>query len=209
MREAERRSPISRSPTGRRSPSAGRAAGPGGSPWPVSAAAPSPGRGGRAFRVATTRRCAMPCALSSPRAWRSRRGRSGFGTSAGVCLIRARSIYRTLGAEGRRHRRIGSREILTRRFVPLDYVPGPLCLPWLPSEREKAGAVEVLGIERWILRQRVHHGAIGSVRRSFPPRTPVVLDADRTSIQATGPPRRSARGVPSAVNSGRRSGIVA
>ena len=151
----------------------------------------------------------MPCALSSPRAWRSQRGRSAFGTSAGVCRIRARSIYRTLGAEGRRHRRIGSREILTRRFVSLDDVPGPLCLPRLPSERERVAAFEVLGIERWILPRRVHRGAIGSVRRSFPPRMPVVLDADRTSIQATGPPRRSARGVPSAANSGRRSGIAA
>lgn len=55
----------------------------------------------------------------------------------------------------------------------------------------------------------VHHGASGNLRRCFPVRVPVVLDADRALIHASGPPRCSAPKVPSTANSGRHSGIAA
>ena len=47
-----------------------------------------------------------------------------------VCRIFNRRIYRALGAEGIRHRRVASSEILFRRLLSLDYViEHPGCRP--------------------------------------------------------------------------------
>ncbi len=85
-----------------------------------------------------------------------------------VCRISARAVYRALGAEDIRHRRIASAEVLVRRLLSLDYVIGHTGLPWLPTEPEKVGAFEALGIERSILPVRVYRGAAGETRRYFP-----------------------------------------
>ena len=61
----------------------GRVAGPNGSPWPVSTAACSRGRSGRASSAATTRRCAAPSAGWSRRAWLPRRSHPASTASAG------------------------------------------------------------------------------------------------------------------------------
>ena len=85
-----------------------------------------------------------------------------------VCRISARAVYRALGAEDIRHRRIASAEVLVRRLLSLDYVIAHTGLPWLPTEPEKVGAFEALGIERSILPVRVYRGAAGETRRYFP-----------------------------------------
>ena len=46
-----------------------------------------------------------------------------------VCRICARGIYRALGAEGVRHRRITSREVALRRLLSFDYVIDHTGLP--------------------------------------------------------------------------------
>ena len=46
-------------------------------------------------------------------------GITGIGC---VCRIYGRGIYRALGAEDIRHRRIASTEVLMRRLLSLDYV---------------------------------------------------------------------------------------
>ena len=66
-----------------------------------------------------------------------------------------------------------------RRLLSLDYVLAHPQLPWLPTEPEKVRAVEALGIERRFLPQRVYRGAAGYLRRYFPLRLPVALDAER------------------------------
>ena len=66
-----------------------------------------------------------------------------------------------------------------RRLVSLDCVRDDPHLPWLPTEPEKVGAFETLGIERRLLPSRLYRGAAGSTRRYFPLKLPVVLDADR------------------------------
>ena len=96
-----------------------------------------------------------------------------------VCRIHARRIYRALGAGNRRRRRITSTEVLMRRLLSLDYVLDHSRLPWLPTEPEKVAAFEALGIERPLLPQRVYRGAAGNLRRYFPLRLPVALDARR------------------------------
>ena len=68
-----------------------------------------------------------------------------------VCRICARGIYRALGAEDIRHRRITSAEVVIRRLLSFDYVIEHPGLPWLPTESEKVGAFEALGIHRSLL----------------------------------------------------------
>ena len=94
-----------------------------------------------------------------------------------VCRISARAVYRALGAEDIRHRRIASPEVLMRRLLSLDYVIGHTGQAWLPTEPEKVGAFEALGLDREILPVRVYRGAAGDTRRYFPLKLPVALDA--------------------------------
>ncbi len=103
-------------------------------------------------------------------------GIAGIGR---VCRIFSRRIYRALGAEDIRHRRTASEEVLIRRLLSLDYVLEHPGLPWLPTEPEKVGAFEALGIERRLLPDRVYRGAAGNTRRYFPQKLPVALEADR------------------------------
>ena len=96
-----------------------------------------------------------------------------------VCRIFSRRLYRALGAEDIRHRRIASPPVLMRRLLLLDYVLEHPDLPWLATEPEKVGAFETLGIERRLLPSRLYRGAAGSTRRYFALKLPVALDADR------------------------------
>ena len=96
-----------------------------------------------------------------------------------VCRIYARSLYRALGAEHIRHRRSASEAVLMRRLLSLDYVLEHPGLPWLPTEPEKVGAFEALGIERELLPVRMYRGAAGTTRRYFPLKMPVALDSGR------------------------------
>ena len=96
-----------------------------------------------------------------------------------VCRIFNRRIYRALGAEGIRHRRVASSEILFRRLLSLDYVLEHPGLAWLPTESEKVRAFEVLGIERQHLPLRVYRGAVGETRHYFPLKLPIALEPGR------------------------------
>ena len=96
-----------------------------------------------------------------------------------VCRIFSRQLYRALGAEDIRHRRTASEAVLMRRLLSLDYVLEHPDLPWLPTESEKIGAFEALGIERRILPSRLYRGTAGNTRRYFPLKLPVALEAER------------------------------
>ncbi len=97
-----------------------------------------------------------------------------------VCRIRARKIYRALGAgDFFRRRRITSRDVLMRRLLSLDYVLEHHQLPWLPTGAEKVAAFEALGIERRVLPQRTYRGATGNIRRHFHLGLPLALDTER------------------------------
>ena len=96
-----------------------------------------------------------------------------------VCRIAARAVYRALGAENIRHRRIASPVVLMRRLLSLDYVIGHASQAWLPTEPEKVAAFEALGLDRRVLPVRAYRGAAGDTRRYFPLKLPVALDAGR------------------------------
>ena len=66
-----------------------------------------------------------------------------------------------------------------RRLLSLDHVIEHTGLPWLPTEHEKVGAFEALGIERRLLPVKAYRGAAGTTRRHFPVKLPVALDAGR------------------------------
>ena len=96
-----------------------------------------------------------------------------------ICRIAARAVYRALGAENIRHRRIASPVVLMRRLLSLDYVIGHAGQSWLPTEPEKVAAFEALGLDRRVLPVRAYRGAAGDTRRYFPLKLPVALDAGR------------------------------
>ena len=96
-----------------------------------------------------------------------------------VCRVCARGIYRALGAEGIRLRRITATEVAVRRLLSFDYVIEHPDLPWLPTEAEKVAAFEALGIGRSAMPVRVYRGAAGGARRYFPRGMPVALDSRR------------------------------
>ncbi len=78
-----------------------------------------------------------------------------------ICRICARGIYRALGAEGIRLRRITSTEVIMRRVLSFDYVIEHPDLPWLPTESEKVAAFEALDMGRSLMPVRVYRGAAG------------------------------------------------
>ena len=102
----------------------------------------------------------------------------GIRMTGRVCRIFGRRLYRALGAEDIRHRRVASPTVLMRRLLSLDYVLEHPDLPWLPTEAEKVGAFETLGIERRLLPSRLYRGAAGSTKRYFPLKLPIALDTD-------------------------------
>ena len=104
-----------------------------------------------------------------------------------VCRVCARGVYRALGAEDIRRRRITSTEVVVRRLLSFDYVIEHSGLPWLPTESEKVGAFEALGIHRSLMPVRVYRGAGGGARRYFPRGMPVALDSRRAVFVHAGP----------------------
>ena len=112
-----------------------------------------------------------------------------------VCRICARGIYRALGAEDVRHRRITSTVVVVRRLLSFDYMIEHPDLPWLPTEPEKVAAFEELGIDRSLLPVRVYRGAAGGARRYFPLRMPVALDRGRALFVYADPGHDTATGL--------------
>ena len=119
-------------------------------------------------------RRAVPC----PRRARRGRRRESARHRRNRPHLPGRRIYRAPGAEHIRHRRDASTEVLMRRLLSLDYVIEHTGLPWLPTEPEKVGAFEVLGLERELLPSLLRRAA-GTTRRYFPVKQPLALEAGR------------------------------
>ena len=80
-----------------------------------------------------------------------------------------------------------------RRLLSLDYVLEHSRLPWLPTEPEKIGTFEALGIERQVLPVQVYRGAAGNTRRYFPLELPVALEAEGAVFVFVDPGYQSAK----------------
>ena len=103
--------------------------------------------------------------------------RAIFPGGAKAVRISNKDIYRKLGIENVRHRRKSKDSVMLRRLLSLDYVMEHPELPWLPTEPEKVGFFESLGVERKLLPYRVYQGAVGRQIRYFALKLPIALDA--------------------------------
>ncbi len=106
---------------------------------------------------------------------------------ARACRISNKQIYRALGVEDIRHRRLASTNVMMRRLLSLDYVLEYPQLPWLPTEPEKVGCFEALGLERGLLPRRVYRGAVGRQKRYFALKLPVAVDSDTATFAYVDP----------------------
>ena len=100
-----------------------------------------------------------------------------FNGGAKACLISGKPIYRALGVENIRHRRKASPNVLMRRLLSLDYVLEHPGVAWLPTEPEKVGFFEKLGLSRRLIPRRIYYGAVGKQHRYFVLKLPVAVDA--------------------------------
>ena len=106
----------------------------------------------------------------------------GTVPGSGVCRIAARRIYRVLGVEHIRHRRL-----LRRRSCGGGCCRSTTCsnirhAAWLPTEDEKVNALAGAGIARDVLPRRLYQGAVGVQHRYFPHKLPVALDGERATF---------------------------
>ena len=93
-----------------------------------------------------------------------------------LARVTNKSVYRFIGADNIRHRRLASWPLMFRRLLSLDYVLDHPQLPWLPTEEEKIACFDQLGIDRANLPHRVWHGAVGQTIRLFANKHPIAVD---------------------------------
>ena len=119
-----------------------------------------------------------------------------FCGGALACRIFSRNIYRVLGAEDIRHRKTASTEILWRRLLSLDYVLEHPGLRWLPTEPEKVGCFETLGIDRRLLPHREYRSKKGTPqKRYFALKLPVAVDAETATFGYVDPGHETDRSI--------------
>ncbi len=96
--------------------------------------------------------------------------------------ITSRPIYRALGIEHVRHRRLTDDVVMLRRLLSLDYVLEHPQLPWLPTEHEKVAFFDSLGLDRRRIPRRVYQGAVGKQLRYFALKLPIAADAKSSTF---------------------------
>ena len=120
----------------------------------------------------------------------------GLEKGARVCRITSRRIYRALGAEDIRHRKDASTEILWRRLLSLDYVLEHPGLRWLPTEQEKVGCFEALGLDLRLLPHREYRSKKGATqKRYFALKLPVAVDSEMATFGYVDPGNETATGL--------------
>ena len=117
--------------------------------------------------------------------------RAIFPGGAKAVRISNKEIYRQLGIENVRHRRDADDSIMLRRLLSLDYVLEHPELPWLPTEPEKVGCFESLGIEHKLLPYRVYQGAVGRQIRYFALKLPIAVAAKTATFAYVDPGKDS------------------
>ncbi|MDE0166727.1 MAG: hypothetical protein OXL36_16650 [Bryobacterales bacterium] len=93
-----------------------------------------------------------------------------------LARVTNKSIYRLIGADNIRHRRLASWPLMFRRLLALDYVLDHPQLPWLPTENEKVACFDRLGINHANLPRRVWNNATGYTVRLFANKHPIAVD---------------------------------
>ncbi len=99
-----------------------------------------------------------------------------FNGGAKACQILSKPIYRALGVENIRHRRKASPNVVMRRLLSLDYVLEHPGAGWLPTEPEKVGFFEGLGLDRRLMPRRIYQGTAGNRKRYFALKLPIAVE---------------------------------
>ena len=94
-----------------------------------------------------------------------------------LCRVTNKKVYRAVGAEDSRHRRLAGWPYMFRRLLSLDYVIERPELAWLPTEDEKLARFEALGIPRSLLPHRLYRGTTGAAQRYFANKHPIAVDS--------------------------------
>ena len=115
-----------------------------------------------------------------------------FNGGGKTCRISGKGIYRALGVENIRHRRKANRSVVIRRLLSLDFILEHPGLPWLPTEGEKVGFIEGLGVHSNLIPRRIYYGAVRAQRRYFALKLPVA-GGDKTVTFAYVDPGRDMR----------------
>ena len=113
--------------------------------------------------------------------------RTIFPGGARACRIFNKEIYRKLGIENVRHRRYVDDSVMLRRLLSLDYVLEYPQLSWLPTEQEKVGFFESLGIDRRRIPHRIYQGAVGKQTRYFALKLPIAVDTKTATFAYVDP----------------------
>ena len=113
--------------------------------------------------------------------------RAIFPGGARACRISNKEIYRVLGIENVRHRRDADDSVMLRRLLSLDYVLEYPQLSWLPTEQEKVGFFESLGIDRRRIPHRIYQGAVGKQTRYFALKLPIAVDTKTATFAYVDP----------------------
>ena len=113
--------------------------------------------------------------------------RTIFPGGARACRIFNKEIYRKLGIENVRHRRYADDSVMLRRLLSLDYVLEYPQLSWLPTEQEKVGFFESLGIDRRRIPHRIYQGAVGKQTRYFALKLPIAVDTKTATFAYVDP----------------------
>ena len=105
----------------------------------------------------------------------------------GLCRIFHKPLYRALGIENVRHRREADDSLILRRLLSLDYILEHPELLWLPTEQEKVGIFDSLGIDRQRIPRRVYHGALRKQTRYFALKLPIAVDGNSATFAYVDP----------------------
>ena len=94
-----------------------------------------------------------------------------------LARVTNKSVYRLLGADNIRYRRLASLHLMFRRLLSLDYVLAHPELHWLPTESEKVACFDRLGINHASLPRRVWDNDTVRTVRLFANKHPIAVNA--------------------------------
>ena len=104
-----------------------------------------------------------------------------------VHTIRDLEIYRALGEPNLRPRFPASEDVIMRCLLSLDYMVEQQELAWLPTESDKVGAFEAMGIGSEVLPKRFYNRFGSGLWRLFPDKRPIALEDGRALFVFTDP----------------------
>ena len=116
-----------------------------------------------------------------------------FNGGGKTCRISSKAIYRALGVENIRHRRDGSKPLVMRRLLSLDFVLEHPGMNWLPAEPEKVEFFEKLGLPLRLIPRRIYYGVAGNQKRYFALKLPLAVDPETVTFAYVDPGHQTDR----------------